>query len=53
MTSQTAHIKSKQPPYDLEPNPPMKIFCVRHCNQPVAPVINQTSSRPWVWMTMQ
>ena len=31
VTSQTAHTKYKWPPYDPEPNPPMKIFCVRHC----------------------
>jgi len=30
VTSQTAHTKCKWPPYDLEPNTPMKIFCVRH-----------------------
>ena len=33
MTSQTAHTKYKWPPYDPEPNPPMKIFCARHCKQ--------------------
>ena len=30
VTSQTAHIKYKWPPYATEWNPPMKIFCVRH-----------------------
>jgi len=31
VTSQTAHTKCKWPPYAIEWNAPMKIFCVRHC----------------------
>jgi len=31
MTSQTAHTKYKLPPHAIDRNPPMKIFCVRHC----------------------
>jgi len=30
VTSQTANTKYKWPPYDPEPKPPMKVFCVRH-----------------------
>ena len=31
VTSQRANTKSKWPPYATDRNPPMKIFCVRHC----------------------
>jgi len=30
VTSQRAHTKYKSPPYVIEWNPPVKIFCVRH-----------------------
>ena len=35
VTSQTAYTKHKWPPYALNERPPMKIFCVRHCWEPL------------------
>jgi len=47
VTSQTAHTKCKWSPYDPEPNPPMKIFCVRHCKRHT---VNETT---WALSTEQ